>query len=128
MDSTEMTELYHSIAKQYLDGLNSGNMEVILALFDSEAEVHSPIYGIRKAQVFYQILSNDTAESITTLKQVIADPAQKSMAMWFHYQWKLANFHHVEFDCVDLIKFTQELKIRELRILYDTYPIRPFLD
>ena len=51
------------IAKQYITHLENGNIEQVVALFNKNGMVDSPLYGIKKANEFYRELNSDTSNS-----------------------------------------------------------------
>ncbi|MDP2541311.1 hypothetical protein [Tenacibaculum discolor] len=59
------------IAKKYLEYLENGNIEKVIGLFSNNGIVESPIYGIKKADVFYRELNNDTSNSELFLKEFL---------------------------------------------------------
>jgi len=113
------------ICKQYLDGLNEGNLEKVLSLFDTDAVVDSSLYGEMPATTFYTDLFADTSRSETDLLNIFESVrGNSSVALHFHYSWTLNNGKLVEFECVDVLEITQDKKITKLKIIYDTAPIR----
>ena len=116
----------NEICKQYLKALNEGSLENVLALFDADAIVISPLYGEMSAKKFYNDLFADTNRSVTELLNVFTpDSGNSSAALHFHYTWTLKNGAIVEFECVDIIEIDPETnKITKLKIIYDTAPLR----
>ncbi len=51
------------IAKEYITHLENGNIEQVIALFNQDGLVDSPLYGIKKADEFYIELNSDTSNS-----------------------------------------------------------------
>lgn len=108
------------IAKSYLALLEIGDIERVIALFSPNAIVHSPIYGIKNASLFYKELASDTQNSKLELKGIFEDPLLNQLAIYFNYQWTLTNGKVINFDVVDILDFDENDKIIELRIIYDT--------
>ena len=108
------------IAKKYLKHLENGNIEKVIDLFSSNGIVESPIYGIKKADVFYRELNNDTSNSELFLKGIFEQNDSNNLALYFTYKWTLKNNEKVEFDVVDIIELDSENKITKLKIIYDT--------
>lgn len=128
MDSQKLIEAkYRQIAEAYLEYLEQGDLEGILSLFDPQGVVNSPIYGQRSAQDFYQKLLAETQTSETEVLDILINTGNKCLALYFHYRWTLSHGDMVSFDCVDLFRLNHDHKIISLRIIYDTYPIRPLL-
>lgn len=114
------------ICEKYLEALNQGNLNGVLALFDKEAVVKSPLYGEMSAVKFYTDLFADTNRSDTTLLNVFSSDGGNSVAaLHFHYSWTLKNGKVVAFECVDVIEINSDTnKIATLKIIYDTAPLR----
>jgi len=114
------------LCKSYLAALNAGDLEAVLALFTPNAVVYSPLYGKKNARDFYTELFQDTAESETThINTFLSPDDNSSVALQFKYVWTLDNGEKVEFECVDVFKVCPTSKrFTELKIIYDTYPIR----
>ncbi|MGQ3678937.1 nuclear transport factor 2 family protein [Tenacibaculum discolor] len=108
------------IAKKYLEYLENGNIEKVIGLFSNNGIVESPIYGIKKADVFYRELNNDTSNSELFLKGIFEQNDSNNLALYFTYKWTLKNNEKVEFDVVDIIELNSENKITKLKIIYDT--------
>jgi len=108
------------IAKKYLEYLENGNIEKVIGLFSNNGIVESPIYGIKKADVFYRELNNDTSNSELILKGIFEQNESNNLALYFTYKWTLKNNEKVEFDVVDIIELDSENKITKLKIIYDT--------
>lgn len=110
----------NEIARKYLEYLESGNIEKVIALFNENGIVESPIYGIKKANEFYRELINDTSESKLHLKGIFEQNNSNDFALYFSYEWTLKNNHKVDFDVVDIIELDSQHKIKRLKIIYDT--------
>lgn len=108
------------VASSYLELLEKGDMNQVLTLFSENAIIHSPIYGIRKASHFYKELASDTHNSKLELKGIFENEDLKQVAIFFNYQWTLKNAKEINFDVVDILTFSENLKIETLQIIYDT--------
>ena len=108
------------IALTYLDYLAKGDSEEIIKLFNKNAIVDSPIYGIMKADEFYHQLTNDTSNSVLEPKGIFEENDSNKLALYFGYRWTLRNKEEVEFDVVDIIEFDSLNNIHKLKIIYDT--------
>jgi len=116
------------IAKQYINHLENGNIEQIIALFNQHGMVDSPLYGIKNAEEFYRELDSDTSNSELRLKGIFEESDSNSLALYFSYKWTLKNNQIVEFDVVDIIEFDNQNKINKLKIIYDTVITRKLLE
>ncbi len=116
------------IAKQYILYLKNGNTNKIIALFNDNGVVDSPLYGIKKAHEFYLELNNDTSSSELFIKGIFEAKDSNQLALYFTYIWTLKDNKKVEFDVVDIIEFDTENKIKLLTIIYDTVIARKLLN
>ncbi|WP_092851674.1 nuclear transport factor 2 family protein [Algibacter pectinivorans] len=116
------------IAKQYIMHLENGNIEQVVALFNQNGMVDSPLYGIKKADEFYRELNSDTSNSELSLKGIFEENSSNNLALYFTYKWTLKNDKKVEFDVVDIIEFDNQNKINKLKIIYDTVIARKLVD
>lgn len=116
------------IAKEYIVHLENGNIEQVIALFNQNGMVDSPLYGIKKAREFYLELNNDTTNSELHLKEIFEKNDSNNLALYFTYKWTLKNNQEVEFDVVDIIEFDDQNKISKLKIIYDTVIARKLVE
>ncbi|WP_282122304.1 nuclear transport factor 2 family protein [Algibacter mikhailovii] len=112
------------IAKEYIKHLENGNIDHVIALFDLNGIVDSPLYGIKRADEFYPELNSDTANSELSLLGIFEENNSNKLALYFTYTWTLKNNQIVEFDVVDIIEFDNQNKISKLKIIYDTVMAR----
>lgn len=115
-----------TLCERYLDALNRGDLDAVLALFLPDARVSSPLYGDRDAASFYTELFADTARSETRLLHVFDSSASTSaVALHFAYDWTLANGTPVQFECVDVFELSEDReRFVGITIIYDTAPLR----
>jgi hypothetical protein len=112
------------LCEQYLAALNDGNVERVLALFEADAYVLSPLYGKVPVAPFYAGLFGDTNRSETTLINLF-ESVSGPVALQFHYRWTLKSGRVVEFDCVDVFALNADrTRFSSLTIIYDTAPLR----
>ncbi|WP_420474052.1 nuclear transport factor 2 family protein [Noviherbaspirillum sp. ST9] len=116
------------LCEQYLTALNEGKLERVLALFEPDASVLSPLYGRMPVAPFYAGLFGDTNRSETTFVNMF-ESASGAVALQFHYRWTLKNGRMVEFDCVDVFSLNADRsRFSSLTIIYDTAPLREDFD
>jgi hypothetical protein len=115
-----------ALCTRYHAALEAGNLQAVLALFDPEAVIVSPLYGTVEAGKFYARLFADTCRSVTKLLNIFyAGNDSPSVALHFHYSWKLQRGKTVEFECVDVFELSQDrTRFKKLTIIYDTHPLR----
>lgn len=114
----------HEIALKYIQFLEKGETENIIALFSSTGQVNSPLYGIKNAKTFYTQLNEDTLNSKLVVNNIFENTATNSIALYFTFHWTLKNNKKVVFDVVDIIEFNQNNEITMLTIIYDTVVAR----
>lgn len=114
------------LCHRYLDALNTGDLEGVRALFTPDAEIVSPLYGVRPAHDFYAELFADTSRSETTLLNVFDSSFEgRSVALHFRYVWTLASGKVVAFECVDVFELAEDRqRFARMTIIYDTAPLR----
>ncbi|HYC42584.1 MAG TPA: nuclear transport factor 2 family protein [Noviherbaspirillum sp.] len=117
-----------ALCEQYLEALNEGRLERVLALFEPDAYVLSPLYGRMPVAPFYAGLFGDTNRSETTFVNLF-ESASGAVALQFHYRWTLKSGRVVEFDCVDVFALSADRsRFASLTIIYDTAPLRDDFD
>lgn len=116
---------FQQLIKDYLNGLESGNCEQLLSIFEEDAIVLSPLYGKQTAKQFYSDLFNDTNQSkITLLNTLNSNENENICSGHFRYDWTMKDGSLVTFECVDIFKISEKNKIEELTIIYDTFGVR----
>ncbi|ASO17703.1 ketosteroid isomerase-like protein [Actinoalloteichus hoggarensis] len=110
---------------RYLRLLADGDVTGVLELFTDDGVVRSPMNGMIPAREFYPELAATTARSVITPIDVylsVDDP--RCAAVRFRYDWRLPDDTATAFDCVDVLTLADDGRIAELRIVYDTHPLR----
>lgn len=118
----------NTIAKEYIEFLQAGDLVALNALFSTDGLVISPIYGTMEAAAFYETLAKDTTESKLTIKGIFEEPSSGNIALYFQYDWTLGHGREVTFDVVDILTFDTENKITGLKIIYDTVQARAWVE
>lgn len=106
--------------KTYLEALSKADYQELIALFTNDAVVLSPLYGERPAANFYQELFQDTQSSELTFLDIFINAAGDKACINFLYRWTMSDGSVTIFDCVDVVEFDQNGKIKQLKIIYDT--------
>lgn len=114
--------------KTYLDALGKADYQKLMALFSEDALVLSPLYGERPAAAFYKDLFQDTRASELTFLDVFTNPHGDKACINFLYRWTMADGSVTVFDCVDVVEFDPNGKIKQLKIIYDTAQTREKFD
>ena len=113
------------LIRQYFTALQQGSYDGIMAVVEPDASVHSPLYGTLYATKCYADLFQDTAQSVIVLEHILSDTKQPTIcAGHFQYTWTMKDQSVVEFDCVDLFRLSEQGKIAELHIIYETVQAR----
>ncbi len=114
------------IIHTYLQALESADAHTIIELFADDGVVHSPLYGQMKAKEFYKDLFKDTtSSSIMLLHTFESGENPLILAAHFMYRWTMKDGAVTQFECVDIFSCDSDMKIMELRIIYDTAKTRP---
>ncbi len=112
--------MFHTIAQNYLTYLQTGDLSRILSLFHKDAEVHSPIYGVKSAVDFFTELQNDTQASKLTLDGIFTEKDSQRGIILFDYHWTIRDGSAVNFKVADVLVLDEHYKIKQLTIIYDT--------
>ena len=109
--------------KKYFESLSNGDYESLINLFEDKAVVFSPLYGKRLAKDFYKELIEDSDEN-SKVNLITAFVKDNKGAGHFEYSWVLKNKKKFSFEGVDLFEFNENGKIKQIKIIYDTYGTR----
>ncbi|WP_052168891.1 nuclear transport factor 2 family protein [Actinoalloteichus spitiensis] len=124
MDSSAQDHV-RGTTDRYLSRLAAGDVTGVLALFSDDGVVSSPMTGRIPAREFYPELAAATQRSAVTPLDVFVSVADmRRAAVRFRYDWRLPDGQPTSFDCVDVLTFAEDWSIAELRIVYDTHPLR----
>ena len=116
------------LVADYLRGVTTADVALVVDLFAADAIVHSPLYGAVSPQEFYPALFADTSQANLRLKSVMTGLDQhqrRTVSFWFHFDWRLPSGVAAPFDVVDVATLRADGKITELHIIYDTVDVRP---
>ena len=116
-----------TLVDAYLDALQRGDADAVLALFADGGFVHSPLYGRLPASDFYPRLFRDTGGATLRLLRTLRD-GDRAIAFWFDFDWVLADGTPAPFRVIDLAELDDDGRITALHIVYDTHPIRADFD
>ena len=113
---------FQALVTKYFEGLESGDAQKLLSLFEEDAVVLSPLYGMLPAKQFYSDLFKDTNESRITLLNIFKSLGKEDTCSGhFRYDWTMKDGSVVTFECVDVFKVSPDNKFQQLTIIYDTY-------
>ncbi|MCP3799527.1 nuclear transport factor 2 family protein [Allokutzneria sp. A3M-2-11 16] len=111
--------------ERYLELLAAADVDGVIALFTGNGTVVSPLYGTLPATRFYPKLVADTQRSEIVQEDLfvsVHDP--RRVAVQFRYGWTMSDGTKTSFDCIDTIELDDVGRIVQLRIIYDTHPLR----
>ena len=117
----------YETAYAYLNYLEKGETAQIIHLFHPDGVVESPLYGTKNATDFYTQLATDTHQSIIHIKGIYEKKNASDVVLYFTYEWTLKNNQKTTFDVVDIIEFDAQMKIKKLKIIYDTAQTKKLL-
>ena len=120
------------VVRRYLAALDAGDTAAIVRLFGPAGEVVSPLLGHLPAPAFFAKLAAASRRSdIEVFDVLVSTTAAPRAAAYLRYRWTLRDGAVVVFHCCDVFDFAQEPaadgsepRIRRLRIVYDTAPLR----
>ena len=116
--------------RNYLKYLHASDTDGLISTFESDGMVHSPFLGAMKAEPFFRKLAQASNGSVITILDLFAsaessDSDYVNVAAYFRYDWTLNDGRMVDFTCVDVFVFRRGSdRIQEMRIIYDTHPLR----
>jgi hypothetical protein len=112
--------------REYLSALESGDIEKIVSLFESDGWVLSPFLGRMTAREFFPKVAAASSQTKLTVHDILVSAEGRPRAVsYFRYDWWLADGTKVSFEVADVFTFNPETgRIRSMVILYDTHPIR----
>lgn len=97
----------------------------MLELFAADGVVTSPMQGEIPAREFYPELAATLERAdITPLEVFVSAKDVRRAAVRFRYDWTAGQETPPSFDCIDVITLDDDGLIAELRIVYDTHPLR----
>ena len=111
------------LVRAYFDALGTGDAQVILALFEADGQVSSPLYDQLDACAFYDIMLADTLVSTIEVMHIL-EATDGTLAAHFRYTWTLKDGSVVTFDGADIMELGPNGLIAHLTIIYDTHAIR----
>ena len=109
----------------YFDALESGDLPRMMSLFSDDARVHSPFLGDLAAKDFFPKVFDSTSAATITVYDLFKSIRGTTRAIgYFRYDWTLKDGTEIFFVASDVFDFNEAGAITELKILYDTHPIR----
>lgn len=116
---------YENVIRLYAQALKDNDYQAIIDLFSKNARVFSFQAGEKSPVNFFQDLFKNSSRSNIEIKNIFFDSKnRKTVAAYIYLEALLNNKHPIQFEAVDIFEFDQENKIKNLKIILDTYPFR----
>ena len=110
--------------EEYVVALQEGDLDRLLALFEPKAKIVSPLEGTKDPKTFYKHLLDVTQDSSIRLVQHFIGGSGWAAA-YLKYDWTLTDGTRTRFEVMDLFRFGDDGRIKELKVFYDPARIRP---
>ena len=109
------------IVRRYLKAMEAGDLEGVLACFNPDGIIVSPVYGEVPVGEFYTKLFADTVAAAVDIHTIYASPVDPNRwAAHFAYRWEKTDGSSLVTDLVDLFDFGGKAGlIARLRIIFD---------
>jgi limonene-1,2-epoxide hydrolase len=118
-------KLLENIVRTYCQALKDNDYQTIIRLFAKEAKIISFIAGEKSPLDFFQNLFSNSRRIKVEIKNILFDVDNKKIVAAYIYLEVIWNKQEViQFEVVDIFEFDQENKIKNLKIILDTYPLR----
>lgn len=123
MDKKKKT--MNNIIRTYAQTLENNDYQAIINLFSKDARIFSFQEGEQSPSAFFQNLFENSSRGKVEIKNVFFDVKnEKIIAAYIYLKVMWNKKDTIEFEAVDIFEFDSENKIKELKIILDTYPIR----
>jgi len=112
------------IIQTYALALRDNDYEAMINLFAADAMIFSFQAGVQQPTVFFRNLFATTSRSAVKIKTVFFNEAKSEVAVHINLVALLDKQYPINMEVVDIFEFDSKNKIKTLRIILDTYPIR----
>lgn len=118
------------LCRQYLQAMESGDLEALLANFTDDATATSPIFGKQPARAFYAYVMNVTSGRSMALRTIFVGTTEPlRAAVHVAYTRTVAGGEPATVEAVDVFELAEDgSKFAAVTIIYDTAPIRSDFD
>lgn len=114
-----------SIIRIYGQALKDNDYPTMINLFSKDAKVFSFFVGEKSPLDFFQNLFENSHRTKVEIRNILFDANDKKIVAAYIYLEAVWNRQlTIPFEAVDIFEFDQENKIKNLKIILDTYPIR----
>ena len=111
--------------QRYLRAVQQHDYGEVIACFADDAVVVHPIFGRQPAASFFQSLFAKTTADKLTVKTIFHcsdNPA--TAAVLFVDEWRSADGTEFKNDIVLIFDFDRDDRVRNLTVVFDTFPVR----
>ncbi|MBI5346954.1 MAG: hypothetical protein HZB76_07425 [Chlamydiae bacterium] len=118
-------KIIQEIILSYCTALKENDYQTIIALFAKNSKVYSFLAGVKEPMEFFENLFSTSKRTIVDLRKIFVgldDP--KSVAAYIYLETLWAEKLKLNVEAVDLFEFDSNNKIKTLRIILDTHPIK----
>ena len=118
-------KMLESIINTYAQALKDNDYQTMISLFSREAKIFSFLAGEKSPPDFFKNLFENSYRTRVEIKNILFDSDNKrTVAAYICLEaiWKKQST--IQFEAVDIFEFDRENKIKTLKIILDTYPIR----
>lgn len=118
------------LCRQYQQAINSGDLDRVLALFEPDATVTTPVAGTMGVADYHRQLFSFTRKATVRVRNLMEGlSGAPSAGLYLDHVLELHDGGSIEFSGVNLYEFTTDrLRIVRLTIIYDSAPIRARLE
>lgn len=118
-------KIYENIIKIYAKALKDNDYQSIIDLFSKKAKIFSLLAGEKSPSDFFLDLFAKSCRNKVEIKNIFFDSKnQTTVAAYIYLEAVLKNKCSIQLEVVDIFEFDAENKIKILKIILDTYPIR----
>jgi hypothetical protein len=115
--------LYNGTIQSYCTALRMNDYHAMIDLFSKDARVFSYFAGEKPATEFFHNLFKTSRRTKVELKNIFIGE-NAIVAAYIHLEAIWNEKSAMQFEAVDIFEFDAEHKIKMLRIILDTYPLR----
>jgi len=113
-----------NVIQTYCQALKDNDYQTIINLFSDDARVFSFQAGEKSPADFFNNLFANSRRVKVELKNILVDlDNEKTIAAYIYLDAVFGEFT-LQFEAVDIFEFDSKNKIKTLRIILDTHPIR----
>ena len=120
-----MDNKFENIIRIYGRALKDNDYETMVGLFSDDAKVYSFQAGEKSPLDFFKNLFESSDRTKVEIKSILFDLQNRKIVAAYIYIESIWNKQStIPFEAVDIFEFDLDDKIKSLRIILDTYPIR----